>query len=174
MIKMKLKIIGAVILLFTVFNSQAQNLYVVNNDGTTELYSIDSVRRITIEQPNLVVLLFNGDSFSFPLASLTNYQYYLGALGIENSYNVFAEQGITVYPNPVADEFKIKLNLKQQADITYYLCDLQGRTIDKKTIQSVEAGENEFVIDASQIGNASYLIKVEINGIVYTKQIIKN
>lgn len=174
MINIKLKIIGGLFLLFVGFNADAQNLYVINNDGSTELYSIDSVRRITIEQPNLVVLLYNGDSFSFPLASLTNYQYYLGALGIENSYNVFVDQGITVYPNPVENEFKIKLNLKQEADITYYLCDLQGREIYKKTIQSAEAGENEFVIDASQIANASYLIKVEINGIVYTKQIIKN
>lgn len=156
------------------FGLDAQNLYVNNDDGSTSTYSIGDVRRITIEEPNLVVLLFNGDSFSFPLEDLANYQYDETFLNVDNTVSIINNWQLNIYPNPVEEELNLDFTLKEPTDISYNITDLNGKVITEKNLGKLNSGEHIYSISTDDLSKGGYFVNVSKGGAIYSKKIIKN
>lgn len=150
-----------------------QDLYINTDDGLTSTYSIEDVRRITIENPNLVVLLFNGDTYSFPLEKLSNYQYD-ELLNTDNSLYVINEWNINVYPNPFEDKFSLSFSLDKPSKVSYTIIDVNGKVILENNLGEQNFGKHEFFISTDKLPKGSYVIQVNKNGLSYSKKIIKN
>jgi hypothetical protein len=152
----------------------AQNLYVINDDGSSSSYSISDVRRITLEQSNLVVLMFNGDSFSFPLAELTNYQYNEGSLSLDNTLDLMNDWSINLYPNPVNNKLTLNFDLAESAQMAYDISDLSGKIVSQKQLGLVNPGSHEIIVLADELPSGTYMFNVHRNGRIYSKKVIKN
>lgn len=154
-------------------NINAQTLHVNNGDGTTSSYSIEDIRRITIDEPNLVVLLFNGDSFSFPLSNLQNYRYDEGSLSLTDALGEINKWEVKLFPNPTSSELSIRFNLSETANISYQILDANGKLINSTELGVLSPGEHEFSADFSNLPVGSYAVNILRDGMVYTKKIIK-
>ena len=168
-----LKRLALFVLMCLSFNVDGQNLHVYNNDGTTSAYSIEDIRRITIEDPNFVVLLFNGDSFSFPLEDLTNYQYDAGYLGVGNAVSLINNWNLNIYPNPVEDQFTLRFSLEKPSKISYEILDVKGKIILDDNLKIQDSGIHEHQVSTEHLSKGIYFIKVNKNGISYSKKIVK-
>lgn len=78
---------------------------------------------------------------------------------------------IAVYPNPAQNSVYLKFDLNRNQTVNYNLQDINGRTLQRKTIHRT-AGSNE-IIDISQLSNGVYLISFELEDrSVITKKIV--
>jgi hypothetical protein len=68
-----------------------------------------------------------------------------------------------IYPNPTKDELNISTSRVNQVVITMYT--LSG--------QIVLTGINEKTIDISHLENGIYFINLSIDGLTYTRKVIK-
>lgn len=153
---------------------QAQNLNVNNGDGTTTSYSIEDIRRITIEQPNLVVLLFNGDSFSFPLNELQNYRYDDdSSLNLDDALGELNKWDVKLFPNPTANELTIRFVLNQPSNMSYSIVDASGKLITSQELGKLDSGQHDILADFRNIASGSYVVNIERDGMIYSTKIIK-
>ena len=65
-----------------------------------------------------------------------------------------------VYPNPVANQASIKLNLDAALMINVSVVDLTGRTISSQTISAV-GGENTINVSADELKNGYYFLNIQ-------------
>jgi hypothetical protein len=99
--------------------------------------------------------------------------------GLQQPYEILIVTGIevkdinlsfSVYPNPTADFVVLSVKEIATENMSYVLCDVQGKVIDRKKISS-----NETQITVVELSKATYLIKVlDNNKEVKTFKIIKN
>ncbi len=82
--------------------------------------------------------------------------------------DVAVNYGISIYPNPVQDEFKISLSVPIEM-ATAQLIDLNGRII--KTININNEDSNFNISDFSK---GIYIVKIQNSGIISNHKIIKN
>ncbi len=77
-----------------------------------------------------------------------------------------------VFPNPVksAEDFSIQFRLKEESKVVITIDDLDGRTLDKKDLNSIK----EYDYKNNLLTSGTYLILVSINGeITTTKLLVK-
>jgi hypothetical protein len=99
--------------------------------------------------------------------------------GLQQPYEILVVTGIdvkdinlsfSVYPNPTADFVMVSVKNISTENMSYVLCDVQGKVISQKRIFS-----NETRITMVELSKATYLIKVlDGNKEVKTFKIIKN
>ncbi len=73
------------------------------------------------------------------------------------SVRVTTEAAISVYPNPATGTFTVRYTttLSQQAEIGIF--DMASRLIKQMSV-TVNQGQNDFVVDASGMGNGTYVV----------------
>ncbi len=73
------------------------------------------------------------------------------------SVRVTTEAAISVYPNPATGTFTVRYTttLSQQAEIGIF--DMASRLIKQMSV-TVNEGQNDFVVDASGMGNGTYVV----------------
>jgi PKD repeat protein len=131
----------------------------------------------------------NGE-FGFSNLAYGTYQVYVEALGVqtipavvtigpdspsEEGVHIFASESLIstgieefdfdgaiseVYPNPVANQASIKLNLDAALMINVSVVDLTGRTISSQTI-SAAGGENTINVSADELKNGYYFLNIQ-------------
>lgn len=87
--------------------------------------------------------------------------------GISPETDTFGEDEINIFPNPTNGILHI--NLKTFSDVNYELYSLDGRLILKNELENI----NEFQIDLSSNESGVYFLKLNCNGALMTKRIIK-
>jgi len=99
--------------------------------------------------------------------------------GVQQPYEIFVVTGIekkdislsaSVYPNPTNDFVKLVLDNGKEKNLTYQLCDLQGKILSNKIVV-----DNETNISLTELPTSTYFIKILKSGTeIKTFKIIKN
>jgi hypothetical protein len=91
-------------------------------------------------------------------------------VGIDQKNNELAS--VTLYPNPVKDLAKVSVNLKQSADVSVELTNLVGQRVISQNKGNMNAGFQQFSIDASSLSSGVYFMTVRVNGQKFTQKMI--
>lgn len=83
----------------------------------------------------------------------------VGGAGLEEN-----EAGFTAYPNPVNDIITLKVNASDYAVVVY---DLLGNKVLTKSMSM----QNQ--LDLSSLNSGTYLLEINVNGVIETQRIIK-
>lgn len=79
---------------------------------------------------------------------------------------------LDIYPNPTSDIVNININLKNNSSVSFEIIDLSGKKMLFQKKMKMEKGEVKTEINTSEIPNGSYVLRVNINGIITSKNII--
>lgn len=71
---------------------------------------------------------------------------------------------LSIFPNPVNSTSKVSITVAKQADVTFRVFDMTGKLYREVTYRNLTAGENQFDLGASGLGNGTYLLAATING----------
>lgn len=152
----------------------AQSLFVNNTDGTSSGYALNDVRRITIESPNMIVLLFNGDSFSFPISLLSNYQYNEYSVGLNEMAEILKELRVEIFPNPSESNLMMKFQLNENCKVEYSVFENSGKELKSFDIGNLTIGEHEVMIDIEDLPAGSFLLKLSRGSNIFTTKFLKH
>jgi subtilisin family serine protease len=64
------------------------------------------------------------------------------------------------YPNPFNPSTKVQFSIPQQSDVKLTLHDMLGREVKLLFDENVEAGMQEFVVDAGNLASGVYLVRM--------------
>ena len=94
--------------------------------------------------------------------------------GVTARVNVIKNRyAITIYPNPTTDQMNIDFVLEKNAKVQIDLFDLSGKLAARLFEQDLKNGRQQLNFPISNsLARASYLVKIQINGNVYTQKII--
>lgn len=82
------------------------------------------------------------------------------------------ELGLQIFPNP-ADDFAImSFQLQEERQITARIFDLRGRLVRDVYNESKPAGTHRLNIDMRTLASATYVLQVEVGGIVVNKKLV--
>jgi hypothetical protein len=151
----------------------AQNLNINNQNGSISSYSLQDVRRLTFENSNLVVLLFNGNSFSFPLATLSNYSYNGSVADLEELLFNANDWQLMVFPNPTVDELTIRFSLIKEEEISYSISDLSGKILLSNILGLQTTGDHSFTISICDLPKGNYILRIDRKENSFSKTINK-
>jgi Peptidase family C25/Propeptide_C25/Peptidase family C25, C terminal ig-like domain/Secretion system C-terminal sorting domain len=73
--------------------------------------------------------------------------------------------GVNVYPNPVSDNATVNFSIEEQSDVTLYVTDAQGRTV--QTLQQttvMNQGTHRVEWNAATLASGIYFLNVNVNG----------
>ncbi len=91
-------------------------------------------------------------------------------VGIEQKTNDLAS--LNVYPNPVRDRATVSISLNKSASVSIELTNLLGQQVMSMNKGTMNAGPQQFNIDASSLSSGVYFITVRANGQKYTQKMI--
>ncbi|NBU48140.1 MAG: T9SS C-terminal target domain-containing protein [Flavobacteriales bacterium] len=169
--KLKILLVLAFInLLFCgVYHSQSLNVNTIN--GNNGSYAVSDVRKITIENSNLIVSLYNGSSFSYNLSSLSNYTY--NESSVQNLISLTKEWNIKIYPNPSQNIFTLEYNINNAQNIGIVIKDLFGKELKKQDIGNQPPGEYKKDISLEEFSAGTYILEIHGNNYSYISKINK-
>lgn len=78
---------------------------------------------------------------------------------------------LVVYPNPVKDEFTLRLPTNCDNNIQLEILDIAGKVIINEKVNT--ANLNEINVPCQQLNKGLYLVRLMSNNLVFTKKIIK-
>ena len=81
--------------------------------------------------------------------------------------------GLTIYPNPFSTETNISYTLEKEAKVLIELYDINGALLKTVSQEVQSAGNHTTTINGSSLAGGVYVIKISIDGLVSSKQIIK-
>ncbi len=85
----------------------------------------------------------------------------------------FVEDALLIYPNPVADEAKIKISMKKASALSVVITDLAGRTVIRQDY-SLHKGDSELVLSARHLPAGCYqVVLIPEDHIVVTGKFLK-
>ena len=82
--------------------------------------------------------------------------------------------GLSVYPNPVVDAMEIRLEIAEQADYSISLINALGEMVAVVYNGELLQGSNQLSYSTAELSPGIYFLRVESNGTVETRKIIKN
>ncbi len=173
--QMKRKVCIQIILMIICINLKlsAQSLNVNSQSGSNSSYSLQDVRRLTFENLNLVVLLNDGNSYSFPLATLSNYRYDGSIANIEDLLNNAKDWQILIFPNPTQNEIKIQFSLDNEEEISFSISDLSGKVLTSKNLGLQSIGEHLYVTSIQDLPKGNYVLRINRKESSFIKNITK-
>jgi hypothetical protein len=165
------KLVLVLAMMFFSQNFYSQSLEVNSSTGSNASYALQDVRRITIENTNLVVLMYNGSSFSYNLATLSNYVY--NNSDIQNILNLANDWNVRVFPNPTESTFFIEYFLQNPENISYSIIDQSGKELKKINFGTQLPGQYKTNISVDDLPSGSYIFQIQRDGYSYRNKITK-
>ncbi len=89
-------------------------------------------------------------------------------LGEKNKESV----SLNVYPNPVKDIAKVTLTLTQTSNVTISVTNLVGQQVMSLNKGTMNAGSQQFSMDASNLTTGVYFVTVNVDGQKYTQKLV--
>lgn len=152
----------------------SQNIFVNNQDQTSSSYSIEEVQRLTFEDNQMILRLFDGTEFNFSLSELANYQYNDQTMSTETFLAQANAWELNVYPNPTKDVVNISFNLLDASQISYIVFDIKGRKVMEKKLPMLDQGKNNIDISLGDLASGTYLIQLATEHVKISRKLIKN
>ncbi len=79
---------------------------------------------------------------------------------------------INAYPNPVAEQLNLKIKMQESGRYQLSVFDLNGKELQRETVQ-LQNGENQEVLNVSQLAAGHYAVRLSDGKRVATQQIVK-
>ena len=68
------------------------------------------------------------------------------------------------FPNPTTDATRFRFELEQSAEVTFELCDITGKVVERRDLGTQPAGMGNMVLETSSLGAGSYTATFVVNG----------
>ncbi len=151
----------------------AQSIHFNYTDGTNSLYNLEDVRKITFESDLMNLHLFDGSIYSWNVSTIGYYEYSENPLNIEVLIEKANTFDVVIFPNPTNSNLQVKYNLPTDDEIRIELYDFQGKLIFNKSLGKQIKGQQETILNLSQIPSGTYICNIigKINSI--SKRIVK-
>lgn len=167
----------------TCFNFQPANAYIysynISNNNTISITWI--VFDITGTSYGFVTLTysFNCQGYYLVLLSIDCFkgiynftdQIHIGNYSGINTMNI-SDENITVFPNPVADNLNISINLPKSDQITVNIFNTVGKVIYTEKA-NYEGGQKVLTINTASLTQGLYFVQLNYNGQKLTHKFIK-
>lgn len=149
-------------------SATAQNLYVKEQNGTQNSYTLSNIEKITFTNSEMQIEKNGNNADNYVLSDLRYISFEDLHTEINNTNNTTA---LSVFPNPANKQLTLVLppNVKLQGTIEIYT--LQGK---KVYTEKISQNSNKYVLDISFLTKGFYLIKIQNNNSVNTIKFIKN
>jgi hypothetical protein len=72
---------------------------------------------------------------------------------------VEARKEVRVYPNPAMEIMSLDFTLLQSQQITFYICDANGRTVDRLTADWCREGKNQVQLNIALLAPGTYFVR---------------
>jgi hypothetical protein len=99
-------------------------------------------------------------------------------LGVDNTSlkdNISSNQVIeNIYPNPSEDMAYLIFNLKNVGQVSLIIYDVLGNFVQEVIKQNMYEGRYKAEINTSNLNQGIYFCKLQIDGVEYSKKLIKN
>jgi hypothetical protein len=79
---------------------------------------------------------------------------------------------LEVFPNPAEESFTIKLNLNEQAQVTYTLTDVTGKMVQQPIVKELPAGKHVLQTSTENLLAGVYFCTIKANGQSFTERIM--
>ncbi|MFL5765097.1 MAG: T9SS type A sorting domain-containing protein [Bacteroidia bacterium] len=87
---------------------------------------------------------------------------------------VNAVDNVTVYPNPIANAATINFNLSDASDVMIQMVNALGQVISTKNLGTLNAGEQTYSLDASNLDNGMYFVNIQVGNNKVVKKVAVN
>lgn len=74
--------------------------------------------------------------------------------------------GLSVYPNPATNEFRLDFTLVQESDVLIQIVDMTGRVVSNFSNEKISAGSITRTINVADITSGNYLLQLSVNGTI--------
>ncbi len=81
---------------------------------------------------------------------------------------------VLLYPNPANSDVSVSFNMLNDGPLGISVYDFQGRLLKTLMKESVDAGLQLYTFDLSELPAGNYLLRLEKDGIVQEKKLLKN
>lgn len=174
---MKLRFTKLTLLFFTFLAisnvSMAQSVYFNYTNGTSAVYNLADVRKITFEDDEMNLHLLDGSVYSWNVSSIGHYQFDEGNVGIDELLNKANTWLVAVFPNPANNLLNVKYNLPTDDMILISVFDLQGKLLLEINNGNRAKGEHEEILDISTLPVGQYVCRIIGQTNTISKNIIK-
>ncbi len=151
----------------------AQSIYFNYIDGTNSAYILEDVRKITFESDLMNLHLLDGSIYSWNVSTIGYYEYNETPQNIEVLINKANTFDVVIFPNPTNGDLKIKYNLPTDNEIRIELYDLKGKLIFNKNIGKQMQGQQETILNLSQVPSGTYFCNIIGEKYSISKRIVK-
>lgn len=93
-------------------------------------------------------------------------------VGLEDNITHQDDNNFFVYPNPISENGKILLKMKQINNVNFKIFNIKGQLVQTIYNGNVERGEKEILLNTSNLTNGIYLLKAQIDNQNLVKKII--
>jgi hypothetical protein len=167
---MIIRLIAVIILAFTAFNVNAQQLYFYLNDESMQIYSIDEVRRMDFDSMNIYIRLTDESVVSIELDALSKYQYY--PEDITKIETIVERPTLSFYPNPADQQLNVRYSLpKVSSTIQVRIHNLKGEKLLEQSLKSSPTGE--LALDLTKLAAGQYFCTLTSGELVISKAFMK-
>jgi hypothetical protein len=164
------RLIALLVLGLSSFNTHAQQLYFNLTDGSTQLYTINEVRRIDFDSTNLNLRLTDETVVSIELDALLYYRYQPGTITQVESVN--DRPSLNFFPNPADLQLNVRFNFpKTTAPIQLRVHNLKGDKLIDQTLK--HANNGEIALDISHFVPGQYICLLTSGDVVISKSFLK-
>ena len=81
------------------------------------------------------------------------------------------EVGMSIYPNPTANNATVSFNLSNSADVVVNVTDLSGKVAQSYDLGNVNGTQN-VNINVDTLSNGVYMVNVNVNGTISTQKLV--
>ncbi len=111
-------------------------------------------------------ILWEGPAFSYVSATEMAYD---PDVSVED---VLVSENIAVFPNPVTNQANIEFELKTNTQVLISVVDMLGRQVKNVFEGEMHSGAQNLQMDANDLDNGVYFIRMQLNNEVVTKKIM--
>ena len=151
----------------------AQTIHFNYTDGNNSSYNLEDVRKITFDSDLMNLHLFDGSIYSWNVSTIEYYEYDETPLNIEVLINKANSFDVVIFPNPTNSDLQVKYNLTKDDLIRIELFDLQGKLIFSKNLGKQIQGQQETILNLSQIPSGNYVCNIIGERTTISKRIVK-
>jgi hypothetical protein len=169
--KMNILLTGLLLVCSTLATLNAQNLYVLENNGQQTSYVINDIGKLYFSTGVLIVEMQGGTSDNYLLSGIRYLNFTDLVQVTENipAVNTY----ISLYPNPAEGILHVACCLPGTETVTLEIISLEGRLIYVETIRNGK-GKLNLHADVSALPQGLYLCRLRGEKIMITKKFIKN
>ncbi len=118
---------------------------------------------------SVLITFFSGDALDSKLTvDAINFLFTVG----ENDLIKISK--VVSYPNPASDYFNVRYSIKEAAQVEILLLDINGKTIERKSLGKLVANEYNDVFNTSHLASGNYFLEFIMDGEKITHKVMIN